>query len=129
MEHYEASDFSGGASGAFMYFSNDKRYIVKQMSHEEHTLLLKMLDDYHAHMRDNPNSLLLRVVQCNRVQMYQGCAKVPVVGKCLMGRLYFMVFENVSIGALEETMDELRIPDVRMCNLFSSVFHCISVHI
>ena len=107
MEHYEASDFSGGASGAFMYFSNDKRYIVKQMSHEEHTLLLKMLPEYHAYMEHNPKSLLLRVVQCNRVQMYQGCAKVPVVGKCLMGRLHFMVFENISIGALEETMDEL----------------------
>eukprot|EP01043_Picozoa_sp_COSAG02_P002646 COSAG02_NODE_62_length_43372_cov_14.404710_16_plen_403_part_00 len=112
MEHYEAGSFSGGASGAFMYFSADKRYIVKQMTEEEKNVLLNMLGSYYEYMSQNPDSLLLRVVQCNQVQMYQGCSSVPIlgrtVGKCLRGRLYFMVFENLNFDALQETMDEIR---------------------
>lgn len=108
MEHYESGNFSGGASGAFMYFSADKRYIVKQMSEEEKNVLLKMLDAYFDYMSKNSDSLLLRVVQCNQVQMYQGCSSVPVLGKCLRGRLYFMVFQNLNFDVLQETMDEIR---------------------
>ena len=108
MEHYEAGSFSGGASGAFMYFSADKRYIVKQMTEEEKNVLLNMLGSYYEYMSQNPDSLLLRVVQCNQVQMYQGCSSVPVLGNCLRGRLYFMVFENLNFDALQEAMDEMR---------------------
>lgn len=113
MDHYEAGDFSGGASGAFMYFSNDKRYIVKQMTEEEKDVLLEMLDEYYLHMRANPDSLLLRVVQCNQVQMYQACSKVPLLKKCMKGRLWFMVFENLNFNALQDTMEELRMADLR----------------
>ena len=113
MEHYEAGNFSGGASGAFMYFSSDKRFIVKQMTKEEHDVLCPesrpgLLDRYAEYMKDNPGSLLLRIVQCNRVEMYQGCSKVPLVGKCMRGRLYFMVFQNTFFAPLQETMKELR---------------------
>eukprot|EP01043_Picozoa_sp_COSAG02_P013777 COSAG02_NODE_557_length_20379_cov_6.688215_9_plen_335_part_00 len=71
-------------------------------------MLLKMLDSYYKYMTENPDSLLLRVVQCNQVQMYQGCSSVPVLRSILRGRLYFMVFENLNHDSLQETMDEIR---------------------
>ena len=96
-----------------MYFSSDKRFIVKQMTKEEHDVLCPesrpgLLDDYCEYMKANPGSLLLRIVQCNRVEMYQGCSKVPLVGKCMRGRLYFMVFQNTFFAPLQEMMNELR---------------------
>ena len=120
-----------------MYFSSDKRFIVKQMTKEEHDVLCPesrpgLLDDYCEYMKANPASLLLRIVQCNRVEMYQGklpryrchlgctllkmaaissltgCSKVPLVGKCMRGRLYFMVFQNTFFAPLQEMMNELR---------------------
>ena len=70
MASHRQSSFTGGKSGAFMYFSGDRRFIVKQITKAEHTVLLSFLDDYVAHMerlRDpttgRVNSLLLRFVQ------------------------------------------------------------------
>ena len=46
MESFKVQNFTGGASGAFMYYSADKRFIVKQIDHKEMSRMLKMLDDY-----------------------------------------------------------------------------------
>lgn len=45
MESFKVANFTGGASGAFMYFSADKRFIVKQIDHKEMSRMLKMMDD------------------------------------------------------------------------------------
>ena len=103
MAEYKKGSFTGGASGAFMYFSGDKRFIVKQISQEEHSMLMAILDDYAKHMQDSVQwghsegnlqankqvqSLLLKVVQCNRVQLFQTRAKTcPVLEKKLSVRL------------------------------------------
>ena len=42
--------FDGGKSGAIMFFSADKRYIVKQMSRAECKLLCKLVVDYYNHI-------------------------------------------------------------------------------
>jgi hypothetical protein len=40
MECHATHSFTGGASGSFMYFSGDERFIVKQVTDAElHTLL------------------------------------------------------------------------------------------
>ena len=70
MSSHRLSSFTGGKSGAFMYFSGDRRFIVKQITKAEHTVLLSFLDDYVTHMKQQHdpatgrvNSLLLRFVQ------------------------------------------------------------------
>ena len=105
MEAHQEGSFTGGASGSFMYFSGDKRFIVKQITHEEMLVLLEILPAYKKHMEDSIDqdsasptkgqckSLLLRMVQCNRIKMYHSTSRV--IGKCLQGRVYFMVFENL----------------------------------
>ena len=87
-----------------MYYSSDERFIVKQMTHTEMRVLMKILDAYIEHMTlarevdahrkftGRINSLLLRIVQCNRVQMYHH--ETQCTKKLFRGRLYFMVFEN-----------------------------------
>jgi hypothetical protein len=42
-----------------------------------------------------PRSLLLRIVQCNRVELYGQWRWVPLLGRLLRGKLYFIVFENL----------------------------------
>lgn len=96
MESFEVANFTGGASGAFMYFSADKRFIIKQINKNEVNRMLKMLDGYIQHLEDSrdgdgpPHSLLQRVVQCNRITMseHDKCCGIRP------GRLYFMVMEN-----------------------------------
>ena len=44
-------------------------------------------------------SLLMRVVQCNRIQMTH--TRNPCMKKCLQGRVYFMVFENLMHSRLQ----------------------------
>ncbi|EDQ90768.1 uncharacterized protein MONBRDRAFT_36298 [Monosiga brevicollis MX1] len=50
----------GGQSGAFFFKSYDSRLIVKTVSIEERDGLVKLLPAYHAHLADNPTSLLTR---------------------------------------------------------------------
>ncbi len=99
MESHEEGSFSGGASGMFMYYSGDRRFIVKQITEAEKDVMLEILDGYINHMEDSRgedgqgpiSSLLLRVVQLNRIQMYQH----EVCGQAVMqGYLYFVVTEN-----------------------------------
>ena len=107
MESHEEGSFSGGASGMFMYYSGDRRFIVKQITETEKDVMLEILDDYISHMEssrsaDGPiSSLLLRVVQLNRIQMYQH----EVCGHAVMqGYLYFVVTENCFYQPLLQEM-------------------------
>ena len=127
MEAFQVSEFSGGASGQFMYYSADKRFIVKQVDHIEMKRMLEMLTAYFNHMEKSrpvlgrgpggedkgpPCSLLQRVVQCHRITMYQ---QMEGQGKgwcfkdgcgCFKGRLYFMVIENCNYARFTTQMTD-----------------------
>ncbi len=47
------ADFSEGASGSFMYFTADKRFIVKTITDSEHKFLMSLHDAYFLHMSGN----------------------------------------------------------------------------
>ena len=104
MAEYKTGSFTGGASGSFMYYSGDKRFIVKQITETEKQVMVEILDDYIDHMERSREggpvkSLLLRVVQLNRIQMYQH----EVCGHAVMrGRMYFVVTENCFYQPLKE---------------------------
>lgn len=51
MSQYKTGSFHGGSSNSFMYYSEDKRFIVKQVSHRESKVFLDMLPDYINHMK------------------------------------------------------------------------------
>ena len=118
MRAHQQGSFTGGASGSFMYYSSDKRFIVKQISHTEMKVLLDMLDDYERHMtesidtdQDSPThnqvqSMLLRVLQCNRMKMYHSSSRC--LGQCLSGCLYFIVTENLLHKAVDPDVFDLK---------------------
>jgi len=84
LEETRREKFSEGASGAFLYFSGDERFIVKTMQQEECDVLLGMLPDYCEHIRQYPDSLLTRFYGCHSLRMY--------------GRvMFFVVMGNVFI--------------------------------
>ena len=53
---------SSGKSGALFYFTKDKKYILKSISHREFKILIgqKFLKDYHRFMSTNSESLMTR---------------------------------------------------------------------
>ncbi|RCK55451.1 putative phosphatidylinositol 4-phosphate 5-kinase MSS4 [Candida viswanathii] len=60
---------SPGKSGSFFYYSRDFRFIIKTIHHSEHKQLLRMLKDYHLHVKDNPNTLISQFYGLHRVKM------------------------------------------------------------
>eukprot|EP01043_Picozoa_sp_COSAG02_P004985 COSAG02_NODE_132_length_34701_cov_707.955234_21_plen_1515_part_00 len=109
MESFQVADFTGGASGAFMYFSADKRFIIKEITQKEMLRMLKMLNGYIKHLEESregdgpPRSLLQHVVQCNRITMsaHENCCGMR------SGRLYFMVMENCFYPRIIRQMSKL----------------------
>ncbi|ETV81392.1 hypothetical protein, variant 1 [Aphanomyces astaci] len=61
---------SEGASGAFMFFSEDQQLIVKSMSEGEASFLQSIASDYAAFLITHPESLLTRFFGCHSVHLY-----------------------------------------------------------
>ena len=96
---------SEGASGAFMFFTKDGKYIVKSTSAEELECLLRILVPYAEYLVNNKNkgSFLTRFYGCHSIKMY--------------GRDYsFVVMANVfntkKVRWSEECSDELRMSTI-----------------
>lgn len=73
---------SEGASGAFMFYSTDRAFIVKSLSAHEASFLHSFLDKYAAHLRAQQDSLLPR---------FLGSYCVGLYGR----KAHFVVMENV----------------------------------
>ena len=58
-----------GKLGLFFYYLRDYRFIIKTIHHLEHRQLLHILKDYHAHVQNNPNTLVLQFYGLHRVKM------------------------------------------------------------
>lgn len=61
---------SEGKSGAFFYFTEDRKYVVKTLTKEELRFLLSILPAYLAFMRENPNTFMTRFFGCHGLTMY-----------------------------------------------------------
>lgn len=51
-----------GKSGSFFFFSHDCQFIIKTVKDEEFKVLMRMLPDYLEHLKQNPTSLLAKIV-------------------------------------------------------------------
>lgn len=63
---------SPGKSGSFFYFSRDYRFIIKTIHYTEHNFLRRVLPQYHAHITNNPHTLLSRFYGLHRVKLPRG---------------------------------------------------------
>ncbi|GLD97777.1 hypothetical protein PINS_up006474 [Pythium insidiosum] len=73
---------SEGKSGAFFYFTEDRKYVVKTMTHEELKFLLTILPKYYTFIKSHPNTFVTRFFGCHAITMY---------GKTV----FFMVMQSV----------------------------------
>jgi 1-phosphatidylinositol-4-phosphate 5-kinase len=78
--------FSEGASGAFLYFSKDNRYIVKTTISSECEFLRQFLPSYSRYLEANKDSLIAKFYGCHAIRMY---------GQWI----YFVVMENIFVSA------------------------------
>jgi len=74
--------FSEGASGAFMCFSHDMRFVIKTMEKDEAEVLQRILPDYLAHVRRNRDTLIIKFYACMSLRLYSQT-------------MYFVVMENI----------------------------------
>lgn len=70
---------SPGKSGSFFYYSRDFRFIIKTIHHSEHRQLRRILKDYHAHVKNNPNTLVSQFYGLHRVKVHGGMKKVHFI--------------------------------------------------
>ncbi|CEG44881.1 Phosphatidylinositol-4-phosphate-5-kinase (Pi-PIPK-D8/GPCR-PIPK/PiGK8) [Plasmopara halstedii] len=61
---------SEGKSGAFFYFTQDRKYVVKTLSKEELKFFLGILPAYYTFMKQNPNTFITRFFGCHGLTMY-----------------------------------------------------------
>ncbi|KAL1919558.1 uncharacterized protein VTP21DRAFT_2251 [Calcarisporiella thermophila] len=74
---------SSGKSGAFFYYSQDYRFIIKTIHHSEHKWMRKILKNYYEHVKKNPNTLLCRYYGLHRIKLPHG------------RKIHFVVMGNV----------------------------------
>ena len=56
-----SEELLGGGSGSLIFFSNDKRLLIKTISKGDFEAFLSIQNDYFEHFRNNPMSLLARI--------------------------------------------------------------------
>lgn len=61
---------SEGKSGAFFYFTQDRKYVVKTLSKEELKFFLSILPAYYTFMKRNPDTFITRFFGCHGLTMY-----------------------------------------------------------
>ena len=61
--------FTEGKSGSFFYFTRDFRYIIKTVTESEERFLQKIAYRYYNHMRNHPNSLIVRFFGLHKVRL------------------------------------------------------------
>lgn len=61
--------FTEGKSGSFFYFTQDRRYIIKTISAGEEKFLRNFVRQYYRHMKENPESLIVRFYGLYQVRL------------------------------------------------------------
>lgn len=88
--------FTEGKSGSFFYFSNDFHYIIKTVTSEEEQFLRRISYAYYNHMKQNPNSLIVRFFGLHKVRLAPEQRYISVV-----------VMENIFYNRLQLKMNTI----------------------
>ncbi len=71
--------FTEGKSGSFFYFTQDYRFIIKTVTPSEEKFLRKIAYSYYTHMKDNPDSLIVRFFGLHKVRLAPEQGYISVV--------------------------------------------------
>lgn len=53
---------SNSKSGQFFFYSHDGKYMLKTQTKEENKFLKQILPQYYKYLKENPHSLLVRIL-------------------------------------------------------------------
>jgi 1-phosphatidylinositol-4-phosphate 5-kinase len=82
---------SPGKSGSVFYLSDDDRFMIKTVSHEEMLLLLRLIPAYYRHCVEHPTTLLTRFYGVHRIKsISKGAAKVLALQGTSVLFLFFL---------------------------------------
>lgn len=73
-EHY-----GEGKSGAFLYYSGDRRFVLKTCTKHEQKYILDLLPAYTRHLEKNPESYISRYVGCHQLKLYGKVVRFTVM--------------------------------------------------
>ena len=90
--------FTEGKSGSFFYFTRDFKYIIKTVTDEEERFLQKIAYRYYDHMKNNPNSLIVRFFGLHKVRLAREQRFITVV-------VMENIFHNTDQFKMHETYD------------------------
>jgi len=82
IEEDAREQFTEGKSGAFLYFTGDRRYIIKTATDEDMGILSKMLENYHLHVRKHPDTLINPMIGAYKMTLHGQVVRVIVIGSC-----------------------------------------------
>eukprot|EP00468_Gymnochlora_sp_CCMP2014_P008136 CAMPEP_0167759206 /NCGR_PEP_ID=MMETSP0110_2-20121227/10893_1 /TAXON_ID=629695 /ORGANISM="Gymnochlora sp., Strain CCMP2014" /LENGTH=682 /DNA_ID=CAMNT_0007645563 /DNA_START=1648 /DNA_END=3696 /DNA_ORIENTATION=+ len=80
---------SNSKSGAFFYYSNDGKFLIKTVEKAEANCLTGMLFEYQNHLRDNPHTRLCRMYGLYRLSLGHSLAGLRGT------KFYFIIMESV----------------------------------
>jgi len=80
------SQCSAGKSGSLFYYTNDQKFMLKTISHNEFTHFLSIMQNYYSHMLAFPHSLVARIL---------GLHKIKFTRDGRIHRIYFVIMANV----------------------------------
>ena len=91
--------FSEGKSGAFMYYTHDRRLIVKTIDLSEAAVLRAHAPSYVRYMREHPGSYLTKFYGLYSISMYNT-------------RVTFVVMSNIFLSAPPRPLSEAHLPEM-----------------
>jgi hypothetical protein len=85
---------SEGKSGAFFYHTADGKYMLKTVSRAEYHVLRRMLRSYYDHLRENPNTLIVRFLGLHCLSVMEHVTGTDHMSYSTQ-KLYFVVMANM----------------------------------
>lgn len=78
--------FTEGKSGSFFYFTKDFRYIIKTITEDEERFLRKIAYKYYSHIRQYPDSIIVKFYGLHKVRLARLQKYITVV---VMDNLFY----------------------------------------
>jgi len=78
------TNFSEGASGSFFFFTADKKFLVKTMSHTELQVMISILPGYCRHMDEHPASLICKFFGIYSVNLFNHIEYFSVMNNIIL---------------------------------------------
>ena len=97
---------SAGKSGAFFFYSKDRKYMIKAIPKREFNSLNSIIRSYYEHIRKNRNSFLVRFFGCYKIQFFKKNKQKKILYIVVMNNILLKSGNDYSEDDYDEGSDE-----------------------